>query len=264
MLVALVALCSSLVGGATAATLITSGDIARDAVRTKHVKNGTLRAEDFGAGQLPAGAPGPTGAPGEKGDPGPAGSPDSADDVLTKLLTVDGTGSTLDADLFDGLDSAALQRRGTTTACGAGANITAIGADGNVTCAADGAGGAAGGVLGGTYPNPGFQADVNELVPVTAFVFLGSTGVMNSSTRRAPMTGAPVVTRNSAGDYTVDLPGLVFIASVDVANCTVQDSVPFFVVVSSVNGNDLAIRTFNGAGTAADPARLHCTVYDLG
>jgi hypothetical protein len=36
---------------------------------------------------------------------GPAGSPDTAAQVLAKLVTVDGTGSTLDADLLDGHDS---------------------------------------------------------------------------------------------------------------------------------------------------------------
>jgi hypothetical protein len=52
MVVALIALCSSLVAGATAATLITSKDIKRNAVRTKHVKNGSLLAKDFKRGQL--------------------------------------------------------------------------------------------------------------------------------------------------------------------------------------------------------------------
>jgi hypothetical protein len=90
MLVALVALLSSLVGGATAATLITGADIAKksigskhikkNAVRTKHVKNATLLAEDFKPGQLPAGATGPQGAAGtagergEKGEKGEAGT----------------------------------------------------------------------------------------------------------------------------------------------------------------------------------------------
>jgi hypothetical protein len=97
MVVALVALSSSLVGGAAAATLITGADIKngsitdkdirKNAVRTKHVTNGTLLSNDFKAGQLPAGATGPRGVPGangEKGDPclpttpacvGPKGDP---------------------------------------------------------------------------------------------------------------------------------------------------------------------------------------------
>jgi hypothetical protein len=36
------------------------------------------------------------------GPAGPAGSPDTAAQVLAKLVTVDGTGSGLDADLIDG------------------------------------------------------------------------------------------------------------------------------------------------------------------
>lgn len=60
----------------------------------------------------PAGSTGPTGpastVPGPQGPQGPAGaagSPDTAAQVLAKLVTVDGTGSGLDADLFDGQDS---------------------------------------------------------------------------------------------------------------------------------------------------------------
>jgi hypothetical protein len=84
MVVALVAFCSSLVGGAAAATLITGADIKngsitnkdikKSAVRTKHVKNGTLLSKDFKAGQLPAGAAGPQGVPGASGDKGEPGT----------------------------------------------------------------------------------------------------------------------------------------------------------------------------------------------
>jgi hypothetical protein len=93
MAVALVALFSSLVGGAAAATLITGSDIAKNAIAKKHikanavrtgkVKNGTLLSEDFKAGQLPAGAMGPigpvgpagaAGAKGDKGDKGDTGA----------------------------------------------------------------------------------------------------------------------------------------------------------------------------------------------
>ena len=56
MVVALIALCSSLVAGATAATLITSKDIKRNAVRSKHVKNRSLAAKDFRRGLLGGGA----------------------------------------------------------------------------------------------------------------------------------------------------------------------------------------------------------------
>ena len=85
----------------------------------------------------PVGPPGPKGDPGATGAPGAAGSPDTPSDVLSKLVGVDGTGSGLDADLFDGLSSDAFQRRGSSTSCGAGQYANAISANGDLTCAAD-------------------------------------------------------------------------------------------------------------------------------
>ena len=91
----------------------------------------------------PKGDPGPAGAPGPKGEAGPAGatgpngSPDTPQGVLAKLAEVDGTGSALDADLFDGLNSSAFQMRGSTTSCPAGQYVTGTGPEGNVDCAAD-------------------------------------------------------------------------------------------------------------------------------
>ena len=83
MLVALVALVSSLTGGAVAATLINSDDIAKNAVKRKHIKknavnskkvdNGTLLAKDFKAGQLREGVQGIQGLQGPKGDKGEPG-----------------------------------------------------------------------------------------------------------------------------------------------------------------------------------------------
>ena len=71
-------------GGAWAVGEITAGDIAKDAVRSKHVKNsglkgkdikdGSLRAADFG-GELPAGETGPQGPQGPIGPEGPEGEP---------------------------------------------------------------------------------------------------------------------------------------------------------------------------------------------
>jgi hypothetical protein len=55
------------------------------------------------------GATGPQGIQGVQGPQGPAGtngSPDTAAQVLAKLITVDGTGSSLDADLLDGQSGA--------------------------------------------------------------------------------------------------------------------------------------------------------------
>lgn len=89
MTVAVVALFSSLAGGATAAKLVTGKDIAKKAVAGKHVKPNTISgkhvkdrslfARDFKAGQLPAGrdgavgAKGATGAKGDRGTTGPQG-----------------------------------------------------------------------------------------------------------------------------------------------------------------------------------------------
>src|SRR5215208_5932112 len=88
MVVALVALVSSLTGGAVAATLIDGGDIKngsitkkdlhKNSVNTKKVQNGSLIQKDFKAGQLPGQGPqglrGPDGPKGEKGDQGDPGT----------------------------------------------------------------------------------------------------------------------------------------------------------------------------------------------
>ena len=101
------------------------------------------------------------GPQGPQGDTGAAGSADTPSQVLAKLATVDGAGSGLDADLLDGVTLAALQRRGTTTSCPAGQRMTAIGANGDVTCAADltAPTGTASGDLSGSYPGPQIAAN---------------------------------------------------------------------------------------------------------
>ena len=86
LVIALVALISSLTGGAVAATLITGDDIARKAIAKKHIKknavnskkvaNGTLLQKDFKEGQFPG--TGPQGLQGPRGPQGPAGE-DGAD-----------------------------------------------------------------------------------------------------------------------------------------------------------------------------------------
>ena len=94
-------------------------DLAADSVDGSKVEDGSLSNADFG-GALPTGpqgAPGPAGATGPQGQQGATGpqgvqgaqgSPDSAAQVLTKLLTVDGPGSGLNADALDGLSSASF------------------------------------------------------------------------------------------------------------------------------------------------------------
>ena len=90
---------------------VKSRHIAKNAINSGKVKNRSLRARDFKAGQLPAAARGPAGARGPqgvRGARGPAGSPDTPAQVRDKLMTVDGNGSGVDADLLDGLSSSAF------------------------------------------------------------------------------------------------------------------------------------------------------------
>src|SRR5205823_604401 len=67
------------------------------------VANGSLLSQDFAAGQLQAGPRGPMGDTGAQGPPGQNGSPDTAQQVLDKVKTVDGSGSGLDADTVGGV-----------------------------------------------------------------------------------------------------------------------------------------------------------------
>jgi hypothetical protein len=86
MVVAFIALCVGITGGAFAAATIDSADIVNgsitkkdlknNSVNTKKVKNKTLRAKDFAPGQLKAGIQGIPGLQGEKGDTGPRGPSD--------------------------------------------------------------------------------------------------------------------------------------------------------------------------------------------
>jgi hypothetical protein len=66
------------------------------------------------------GPAGPQGPQGPKGDKGDAGSPDTPGQILSKLSTVDGTGSGLDASLLDGNDSTAFLK---TSAKAADSNL---------------------------------------------------------------------------------------------------------------------------------------------
>jgi hypothetical protein len=114
----------------------------------EHVADGTLRSIDFVLGELPpgprgrrgrrgrhgpAGPMGPAGPQGPKGNRGPGDTPE---EILEKLLQVDGEGSGLDAALLGGLPPSAWQRRVTGT-CNAGEVMRTIGADGSVECGPD-------------------------------------------------------------------------------------------------------------------------------
>ena len=60
-------------GSAYAATAITGKEVRDGSLTSADVKDHSLRARDFRAGQLPSGPKGDTGPAGTKGDPGPAG-----------------------------------------------------------------------------------------------------------------------------------------------------------------------------------------------
>lgn len=76
----------------------------------------------------PAGPTGLKGDKGDKGDPGADGSPDTAAQVLTKVKTVDGSGSGLDADTIDGVDAASLAKYSAATQVNQ-TNAMAVGAN---------------------------------------------------------------------------------------------------------------------------------------
>jgi hypothetical protein len=102
--VATLSLFVALGGSSYAAVQLSKGSvkkrhIAKNAVVSKKVKDGSLLSEDFKPGELAAGA---------QGERGPAGSPDTPTGVLGKLTQVDGASSGLDADLLDGRDSASF------------------------------------------------------------------------------------------------------------------------------------------------------------
>ena len=67
----------------------------------------------------PAGPQGPAGTIGPQGPAGANGSPDTATEVRTKLKSVDGSGSGIDADLLDGSHASAFARLSGATFSGA-------------------------------------------------------------------------------------------------------------------------------------------------
>jgi hypothetical protein len=86
---ATVAVFIALGGGAYAALKLPKNSVGakqikRNAVTSSKVKNRSLRAIDFGAGQLPRGPKGNTGTPGPKGDKGDKGDPCPATDAACR------------------------------------------------------------------------------------------------------------------------------------------------------------------------------------
>lgn len=122
---------------------IKTRDLARSTVRSLRGRRGRTGPAGPAGPQGPQGATGATGPQGAagpqgpEGPQGPAGSPDTPAQVLAKLLTVDGAGSGLDADLLDGQHASDF------------ASASSAVLDGDT----------ASGALAGTYPNPTLAAD---------------------------------------------------------------------------------------------------------
>jgi hypothetical protein len=104
MAVAFIALLAALSGTAVALpgkNTVDSGDIRKNAVNSKKVKDRSLLARDFKGGQLPsgttgpsgpAGPPGPPGMPGAKGDQGEPGASGAAGSAVA-YATITSTGT---------------------------------------------------------------------------------------------------------------------------------------------------------------------------
>jgi hypothetical protein len=127
--------------------------------------------------------------------------------------------------------------------------------------------GPAGGVLGGNFPNPSFEAGINKLVPV-ALVRIDAAGVILNEVHRLPVTGPPTIVQHTPGqgDFTMNFPGLTF-ASTDAVFCQITgDLATLSGEIRAGPSINFAGRVFIGvatpAGTVLDRA-FQCAVYDL-
>jgi hypothetical protein len=87
---------------------VKTSDLADDAVTAPKVADGSLLAEDFASGELPAGERGPIGPEGPKGETGPPGAPNPNAQTLDGKDSSEFLGLTAkaaDAQLLDGVDS---------------------------------------------------------------------------------------------------------------------------------------------------------------
>ena len=123
--------------------------------------------------------------------------------------------------------------------------------------------GPAGGVLSGNYPNPGFEGEINDLVPIATYSISVVGGAPGFSSRafRLPVTALPTVADNGVGDYFVTFPGYSY-TSATVATCTtIGTSGGGKYVVASSSGGALHINTFLDTGVAADTS-FQCAIFD--
>jgi hypothetical protein len=121
--------------------------------------------------------------------------------------------------------------------------------------------GPASGVLSGSYPAPGFAAGVDRLVPV-AVVYVTAEGTVASEAHRAPVTGPPTASKDGAGVYDVDLPGITFFFSDDAATCSSADTAATRVGVNSISGSVLRVVVRDTDGTLVD-GPIYCAIYNL-
>src|SRR3712207_4417583 len=84
MVVACIALLVALGGTSYAAVM----QLKRNSVTSIHVKDRSLLARDFRAGQIPRGPAGPAGPQGPQGPAGPQGPPGSASNVAVRWVIV--------------------------------------------------------------------------------------------------------------------------------------------------------------------------------
>ena len=91
LVISTLALAVALGGGAYAVAADRGPTLPKNSVVSKTVKNGSLKAKDFKAGQLPAGPAGPAGPPGAQGVQGIQGVPGPFVETLPSGKTLRGT-----------------------------------------------------------------------------------------------------------------------------------------------------------------------------